>query len=110
MKREAKHMNSTFIFLGFCCGCNTEHQKFEIIPFDYTIKFYFTNSNVTLFYSFRYYAVYGPEQPIWYNGCLRAERSGVRKQLGGEFYRTRPERPCRPTASCTVDNGPLSRA
>jgi len=110
MKREAKHMNPTFMFSGFCRGCNREHQKCETIPFDYTIKFYFTNSNVTLFYSFSYYTEYGPEQLVWYSDCLRFGRSGERKAVGGEFYRTRPEGPCRPTASCTVDTGPLSRA
>jgi hypothetical protein len=62
MKREAKHMNPTFMFSGFCRGCNREHQKCEIIPFDYTIKFYCTNSNVTLYYNFSYYTVYESEQ------------------------------------------------
>jgi len=57
MKREAKHMNPTFMFPGFCRGFNREHQKCETIPFDYTIKFYCTNSNVTLFHSFSYYTV-----------------------------------------------------
>jgi hypothetical protein len=75
MKREAKNVNPTYMFPGFCCGCNRENKKCEIISFDYTIKFYVTNTNVSLFYSFSYYTVYGPEQLSWYSDCLRAGRS-----------------------------------
>jgi hypothetical protein len=52
MKRKAEHMNPTFMFSGFCRGCNGDHQKCEIIPLDYEIKFYLTNSNVTPFLKF----------------------------------------------------------
>jgi len=101
-------MNPAFMFSGFCRGCNIEGQKYEIIPFDYTIKFYFIISYVSLFYSFSYYTLDGPELLSWYGDC-KLDGQEI-KSRGVDFYRTRPERSCGPTAFCTVDTGPLFRA
>jgi hypothetical protein len=38
---------------------------------------------------------------------LRAERSGGRLPVGGEIFRTRPDRPCGPRSSYTMGTGSL---